>query len=570
MMISRTDALVYVGIAVVAAIVVFAAAVLLRPAASYSVHVSMQPVGISGTALYPYQPVYFRVTVDNTGQAISDMPLSIYLNNSIFKSYKVSIPAHESATINGTYVFQSNGTYEFDAVADPGDLLTLTNRSAATGTLSYTVSAPQTPDLYAFVPNNGIVDTHSFTLFGKGAALAVVLARAYNVSAFVPYLGQTPSVMSMLLVDLVSSGAVNLVNGVSSTYLNGTSAYGLWIQGTLNATSIGTLLATYPFGASATNIANATAYYSRVDNRTSICAFSANGWTKLLEYYNDSLPGTCITVAGSAYTPILANYTSAALAVSGLGVYGGNFVYVNSSSEGVGIDYNVSANSIASINFFQNAYGDFATSLESHHAATPPANNTCRGLVYTNNATNTSMCSVYVPAVQNGYSNESVVMSTDLMSDYTASVYSFVNSPYTVAAHFNAGSLISKLGINETSARWQPAFRNSCSFGNVSIGCSVLSFNSTTSAARINISNGLGSRIRINTLACYLTGARQNETVNATLAPGTSVTENVTCSNSYVTLASAETSYILAMNYTVNGLHAGASGVLNATNVYLG
>ena len=570
-MVSRTNSLVYLGIAVVVAVVVFAAAVLLKPSGSYGLKVSMVPLGSYGPVLYPYQPISYRIIINNTGPAVQDMPFSLYLNGSSLGTYKVSIPAHETAMINGTYIFTSNGTYEFDAVADPGYLLNIANRSAATGTLVYKVSPPQRPNLYTFVPNNSTADTHSFTLFGKGAAIAVVLARAYNVSAFTPLLGQTGSIMSTLLVDLVSTGAINLINGISSSYTSGASAYGLWVQGTLNATSISTLLATYPFGSSKISIGNSTAFYSKVSNTTSICVFTSNGWTKLLEYYNASLPGTCASVASSTYLPALSNTISSKLASSGLGPYSSNFIYTNSTTEGVAIDYNVASGSIASINMFQNKYGNFATLLARTATANVTSlNETCNGLVYSNAATKTTICSVYVPAVQSGYGNESLIASTDIMRNYTASIYSFVNSTDALAAHYNAGALVSKLGINETSVQWQSAFRNSCSFFNLSIGCSVLSFNNTDNQAHINITNGLGSAIHINTLACYLAGLSENQTVNETIAAGASANANVTCSSSYIPVASAQTSYVLSMNYTEGGSYHEAYGALNATNLYLG
>ncbi len=571
-MVSKTNLMLYVGIAVVVAVVAFAAAIAFKPSGAYSVSVEVQPNGIMPATLYPFRTVYFTITINNTGRTITNMPLSLYLNGALMGSYKVSIPARESATINENYTFTGNGTFEFDAVADPGDLLNIANRQAATGTVTYNVIAPQHPDLYTFLPNSGTADTHSFTLFVKGVALTSVLSRAYNVSAFSPFLGPSPGVMSTLLVDLVSSRAINLVNGVSSTYSNGTSAYGLWIQGTLNATDISTILGTYPFGSKEVTAAGNTVFLSAVDNTTSICTFNQNGWTKLLEYYNASAPGSCASVVSSSYAPTVGNVVSSMLGSSHkLNAYSGNFVYTNSSSEGVAIDYNPAANTLTLTNLFQNGYGSFASSI----TRTPPANvlalnDTCDGLVYADNSTGVQVCSVYVPAVLQGYTNDSLVDSSDIMTNYTLGLYSFVNSASTIDAHYNAAALISALGINETSAQWHSAFRNSCAFTNVSVGCSVLSFNATTDVASISIRNGMAGPMRINALGCYLTANTNRVPLNATVAPGASVTENMTCSANIVPIASATTSYVLAMNYTEGGTSALAYGTLNATNIYLG
>ncbi len=569
-MVNKTNALVYIVIAAVVAATVFTvtAMQLHHP---YDISVSMQRTGQVGAVMYPYQNFDFKVIVRNFGSTVSDMPLSVYLNNSVIDSYKVSLPAHSNVTINESYTFTTNGTFVINAVADPAEVFDIANRSAAHSSMNVTITAPEVPNLYTSVPNNGTVYTQSFTLFGKGIAFATILSRDYNLSAFSPLLGPAATVTSTTLVDLVAAGMVNLANGVYSSYANGTAAYALWLQGSLNSSSVSSILLTYSFGSKAVQTRQGSAYYSAVSNTVSVCALTTEGWTKLLAYYNASANGTCVSLANATYNPYMNGSLIAAIdGANTLFAYQGNFIYTNSTSIGTAISLNLTSNTLSPTYLFDNAYGYFASSISDSHTNLSSFNSTCMGLVYYSNSTNTTMCSVYISPVRSGYSNESLISSIDIHPNYTASLYSFINNTYTLAAHYNAGSLMSSLNISGRSASWKPAFSNSCSSGNSSIGCRVISFNLTSDSALINITNDLPMSMRINSLACYMAGLRYNQTMNATLKHGASAEESITCHNLPIAAVSAITSYTLYMNYSYGGAARSLYGYLNATNAYLG
>ncbi len=569
-MVNKINVLVYIVIAVVVAAAVFAVTAM-QMHHPYEINVSIQRSSSAGAVLYPYNNFDFKVMVKNTGAAISDLPLSVYLNGSVIDSYKVNMPANSNATINESYTFTTNGTFVINAVADPADVLDIADRPAASSSINVTVSAPEAPNLYKFIPNNGTRSTQSFTLSSKGIAFAAVLGRDYNLSAFAPLLGPAAAVTSTALIDLVAAGVVNLANGAYSSYSNGTAAYALWMQGSLNSTDVSGILRTYPFGSKTVKTGQGEAYYSAASNTVSVCTLTANGWTKLLAYYNASANSTCVSLMNTTYTPYInSSLTSAADSANALFAYQGNFLYTNSISIGAVLGLNLTSNTLSSTNLFQNSYGYFASSISNVRTSIQSFNSTCLGLVYYDNSTNTTMCSVYITPVRPGYSNESLISSTDVHADYTATLYSFVNSTDTLAAHYNAGSLMSFIGISGRSASWKPMFVNSCALANSSIGCRVASFNSASDIALVNITNSLPLPMHMNSLACYVSGMQYNQTVNTTLQPGASITENVTCRNFPVPVVSATTSYALYMNYTYSGVPHQLYGHLNATNAYLG
>ena len=157
---SRDEIIVYAIIAIIViAVVAYFASTLLSHTVSVSVR--MAQVGTSPSSLYPYNVANLKATINNTGSAsISGLVLVTYVNGQKLNSYTVALPPKTSESVNITYVYPFNGTYQFEAVADPGHLVNIANRSAASASFTYKVNQPQVPNVYSSVPNSNITDTH--------------------------------------------------------------------------------------------------------------------------------------------------------------------------------------------------------------------------------------------------------------------------------------------------------------------------------------------------------------------------------------------------------------------------
>ncbi|MEM3876238.1 MAG: hypothetical protein QXP24_00720, partial [Candidatus Micrarchaeaceae archaeon] len=82
----------------------------------------------------------------------------------------------------------------------------------------------------------------------------------------------------------------------------------------------------------------------------------------------------------------------------------------------------------------------------------------------------------------------------------------------------------------------------------------------------MNITNNRNTSLKLNYDACYISGLQSNETINRTIAPHSSISQDVKCYNIPIPLLSAVTSYNLYINYTLDNRTGSAYGALNVTN----
>ena len=502
---------------------------------------------------YPYQTGYFRVDINNTGSGTAtSIPLLIYLNGNPIGSYKVTLPPGKGGAVAWNYTFQYNGTYQFQAIADPGHVFRISNRSASQGSISVAVKTPQIPQIYSSIPNGNITYTQSFTLLQNGSVATSAMALGYNTSVLYGIIGPARSVMLRTLQDL--SDTIHLVQGAAAYYPGNQIAYTAWVQGTINPALVGAIVNSFSVPLSSINANGTKAAFGRVSNTTSMCFYYSNGWTKIISYYNDTLNATCASIAktahsGNASTLVIGtgNETAKLQNVSS------RFVYANSSYLGSALSYGNGAYGAASI--FSNRYGTFISYLQRNSApANLGVNSTCNGIVYP--AGNVFICSSAISPIQNSGETTDMINETEVTANYTASIYSFVNRTNLLLAN-NAGiNLLLSLNLSNRSAGWNSTFVNTCALNVTPYGylpCRVASFSHTNYTAVLGIVSALNAPITLTSIACYTPGIKQAHAVNVTLMPGGTANVITACTNPPIQLGTISTTYGLAINYTKAG-----------------
>jgi len=526
----------------------------------YSVSVSLSRSGPN--EIYPFMTTQLGINVNNTGDsAISNLSLNLYVNGQIFHAYSVSLPPHKNATINASYTHTASGSYLFKAAADPGMLLNIKDRQHLQSTLNVTVNAPENPEIYKFMPNNGIDYTSSFSLYPKGIAFAGLLESDYNIT-FAKFFGPSYEVTSKVLGDLYSFTAI--INGAYALYADKTAAYGVWLQGSMNSSYVQSILSTYrpAFQKHSFMLGNANATYVKLSNLTSMCFVTDLGWTKLLVYYNNSLNQTCANMISKTHLDNESSIMSNALkAATDFVRYENNFTYTNSTVLASTLIYG--NGSISSFNLFNNSYGFFGARV-IRNAVPADVNHSliCDGIIF--NSSNVSICSE-----GRRIAADSLINTTMITPNYTFTIYSLVNNTYAVSAHSNAVKLLEYLNVSGTKLAWSPIFKNSCFLNATDVGCKLLEFNRVSSNATVNITNNLPYQIALKNIYCGLGGMGSPSQINDTLAPGSSTVLATTCHNVPIPLLSALTSYSLVLNYTHGNETVSAFGSLNVTNLYL-
>ncbi len=557
----KNELALYMVVVVLAAIAIAEAVHAAYPS-QYALQVSMSTSPVSN--LYPYNTTFFNITLKNEGSSISNLVFGLYVNGTSIKEYKISIPHGESTSILANYTYADNGTYVFSAIADPAHLLNIADRKAASASITVHVNQSSSPNIYTSMPNSAIENTTSFTFSGQGMHGISVLAYIYNVSEFSNSFGPTSAVLPQVFENLYPY--VAYANGALATYSNGTSAYTLWLKGTISPAALNSMLMTFNLTHSYANVNGTGANIWRIGNSTSVCVFYQQGWTKLVAFDNISTTSeTCTSLIAHKYEPSESNVLVGVLATNkNLSAYQSKLIYSNSTNMGSLLSY--SSVKTSAMNLFQNNYGVFAGIISRE---TPTIKNTCYGILY--NQSNTSVCSVYVmPRSGKALQQYGMVNSTIITKNYTATLYSLTNESLLLAAHASAVSLMGSLGLG-SSLKWVSIFKNDCAFSNSSIGCSVKSYNYSSSTASISITNKLNSPVRINSLSCFMLSAmRFNETVNETIAPGNSITASASCESIALPVVSTGYSYNMSMNYTYMNVTRELAGTLNITSYGLG
>ncbi len=561
---AKSKNILFYGILAIVVVAAFSAYFYMSSSQVYSIAVKMSMLNPS-SQYYPYQTSFFNITVYNKGgNSVSGMIVNFYSNGSVVNSYKVSLPPHKNVSVTANYTYSIPGNYVFSAVADPAHILNIQNRAEARAAFNIRVLPAAVPNVYTSIPNNGTNFTQTFTLSSSGMEFASFMSKYYNLSIVSGMIGVPKSITEPLFADL-GSLVVN-ANGAFSTYQNGTKAYALWLQGYLDKQTADAVLGTFRVRTRNASISGSNATLYKISNTTSVCTVYSGGWTKIISYYNNSYSSTCLSLLGVNYTPSESSaFISALKNNTDLSHYQSGFVYKNSTDLGTSLFRSGNGLHVGFANLFEEApYGLFISSMvKNSEPRNISSNLTCSGLIYYNGTSN--VCSAYI-ASSEANSTFSLINSSEVLRNYTISMYSLVNVTNLLSAHYNSAHLIRALGINSSSESWSSALKNSCELNNASIGCKVSSFNYANNTADVSIANNFSSPLRINRASCYMPGLETNETVNESASPSNSISFEVPCRSISVPIASAITSYIFVVNYTIQNKSAVAVGTLNVTN----
>lgn len=555
--------LVYFAIAVAVALGV-AIALSLGTSHSYSIAVTLFTNTTPGSTVYPYQTSHFVVTVNNTGSAaITSMPFITYLNGNPLNTYKVTIPPHESGTIQFNYTYPYNGTYQFSAIADPAHVFQITDRASAQSSLELSVQGAQPVHVLSSISNSNVSRIAGFALTESATYIVPAFGLGYNLSMVNNMLGPAKSVMIRVLQDL--SQTIASGSGATIAYQDNSVATSLWLNGTLGPGLVARIVNSFSIPQNAIKANGTPAYYARVSNTTSMCFFYSQGWTKIVSYYNASTNSTCARIVATSHNDSQSQrLTSIYNTTPGLANLSRTFIYSNSIYLGQSLSSGGGNASISTV--FSNPYGYFIASI-SHFSRPRTAkelNLTCDGLVY--NGSKANICAAYVYPTGNTGLQVGLLNESEVTPNYTASLYSFVTQANLTLAHDNGLALISALNLSDTY-KWSSLFRNTCQMSNTSLSCSALAFNHTTLGATIGLTNSLPKQVRVNSVSCSSDGSFHNQTVNQSIAPHSTASLNVTCHNIIVPVAEVETTYVLMVNYTYNSRPVHAYGLLNISNL---
>ena len=558
----------------------------------YYTYFSNPPVGLrlslaqngATQTLYPYQQAVYTVTVNNTGSSqINNLYVAVYVNNQQQSSYSkyVTLPKGTDSEYNLTILFSANGTYNVQVVADPAKLLNIQNRSSAQSSLSVKVSPSQVPEIYTSIPNANITSTQSFTLQKSALTPLIYVITNYKGTPVHNMLGLGDVLTTRIFENMLPSSVyIGQINGAYAVYGNGQIAYTAWIEGTVNNTLLNTIVSSFGAQAEKFSSGGAPAYYSSINSTTSLCYYYEQGWTKLIEFYNASQPGSCKAIASqrfnasenARFVSALENNTYVSALTKAITYQ--NFTVASSivNRTDIGTSLSLNGTALSAINMTAGPPGYFFAYV-SRNVPTLNVSTVryCDGIPFYEQYEST--CSMFVgPA--NPAKNSSIVLvnTTELNANYTMMLYSIVNDSTRFSAVLAARQLFFDSNFSSDGAKWwNSTFNNRCTFNStVPLKCKINYFVHNSAIANLTLTGESSTPITIKSLGCYTpyTGTTEfNGSVAKTVSVNQSVYADVFCRGitpgfNYIFVPP----YTLDLAYLQNGREVNATGTLNITN----
>ena len=574
-MAEKNNNLLYGAVVIIAVLVFVGAAIAVSSFSSAVYDVSVNLAASSAGTLYPYQTTSFNITVTNNGgKEIVGLPLAFYINGGQNNYSKVTIPAHGSVSMLQNYTYIKPGGYLFTAAVHPGNVLSIANRAATRMSKAFAVENPEGADVYESVPNANITYTDSFTTSGTGLLTASLMGNLFSITSLVGINGPGGGILESAYKDLYPY--VSVANGAYSVYSNGSASYVIWMEGEATPQALAQIVSSFNKKIGTRGSGSNTIIYATLNNATSLCSYYQGGWTKIIEFYNATKGGSCLGFAANGYSPTEGNALVTALRSTRLGtvltanqlnsskqIQWSRFYYVNATI--LGQTFEFQSNAVAASTLFQLASpsGVFLSRIEDIKTNLSDVNATCLGLAASVNGTN--FCSIILPTNGTLGSQHYGAVYTDFISpNYTVEVYSLVNETELIAAHENAGELISRLGINSTSVAWHSPFKNACAFQS-GFGCNFEGFGANGSVS-LRITNLNYSTVKLDNLTCAMGAGFPAIPLNGTLAQGENTLVQTFCHSIPVPDFAAQSSFQLNLGYTYRTTPMIVNGTLNVTS----
>ncbi|MCL5430275.1 MAG: hypothetical protein M1504_02235 [Candidatus Marsarchaeota archaeon] len=569
MNVTKKELLIYAIIAVVVVVgVIIVAGLFISP--TYGVNVSMQT--LSPSIAYPYQQGSFLIFVNNTGSTnIDGMIVAVYLNSAPLHDYQVSVPSGKSVVMNFTYPFMLSGNYSFQVVADPGNVLNVVNRNHGSSAVQVTVKPAQTPDIYSGIPNNGINSTESFTTGQFGLLESIFINTRYNFSEFDHMLGLGDNVTKYVLADVTYAGTVANANGGFANYQNGTKVYSMWMQGSVTPLDTYTILSSFSnIHAVNKSVDGMAVTFAKINATTSECTFYDRGWVKLLEYYNNSLNGTCASMVQGGYSSTESNTIVSLLKkYPDVGSYQSKLIYPGTNISASALI--ATNNTIASFDMFYNHTSSFVGYIKanSNPINVSAVNAICDGPVYP--LSNGSVCTMAIVQTRGTMKNVTYVLlnTTQFNENYTLHLYSIINSTDTFQYAGAADLFFAGLNVSGPNVLWNSHIKNTCGFDVTGLGCNVVGYNFSTDEMSLRFTNDLSSQVQLSNVTCLTRPDLVHTSVAAvSIMPRSSANVSTVCFGSLPVMGGAPSySYYLRANTLINGATSNTIGNATIANV---
>lgn len=492
-------------------------------------------------ALYPYQNIQLPLDVLNTGGSqIKNLSIGIERNGNLTTLYKVTLPAGKQTTIPFNYTPTSAGTYAFGAVADPGKLYNIADRTKAESNLTVVVGREENATPYLLLPALNMTSSRNINIRGGGYIIDSYIYSRYNLSNF--SLTDNIAVNNFVtpLLDLVSGYIANVSVG-DARYSNNSSAYSIWVRGYTSSEIVPT--AESAKGLTPRNVTTGVGRvtFAALSNSTTLCSWYSGGWTKLLA---SSGKRSCAGILNQSAGKVTARQPSRYLSMinvpnsTALANYSGSFGITNFASK---------------LYFSRNS-----TFLYTSIATNTERSNTCYGLI--NIVNGTSYCSQYIFPVSGSINGTSMFKTTAYIGLYNITVMSLLNTSHLISqVPINIGILRS-FNVSGTSQQFVSGIQSTCAFS-LTLFCSNITVANGT--VKFTLLNGKNSTITLSKIACYQYPPAINVTLNESIASGKSANVTAKCYTLGSVLSGLPISLHLnlVLNYKISNTTQSISGV---------
>ncbi len=464
---------------------------------SYQLSVSFNRT-LAGGRIYPYQNIRIPITVVNTGgSAISGLDLGLYVNGSTENIYKVDIPEGKSVIIPFNYTPKNAGFYNLSVVADPGNVVPLSDRAAARSATNFTVSQSQNPAPYQYINSNGLEAGSYADLDSSGVVTASFI---YSNFTSIPLTLSNISSLNGFMYPITSIAGSYMKE---LSYANGAYAKGhvssIWIRGYLVPAVI-TYAAEYK-GLQSRNITvNGTGLtFVRLDNYSTLCSWYSGGWIKIIGT-NGTLNCTSLVAKPPElhYMPSSENLTFAANSIVsnalGIGAYSG----FNGNVFSIGKMFELND----SIHYLQKS-----TNMTSPFLV-------CYGAIY--NISNVSYCSTYAFPRSGKIGPFSLTATRAYIGSVNITDFAIANTSKLIYSVPESVEAIQALHESGKPYVFLSGIANSCGFVQ-GFNCTDAAYSNST--LKFKLINNYNQSVELHGGLCYLVSptkaTRLNYTVNA-------------------------------------------------------
>ncbi len=487
----------------------------------------------SENASYPYQTFVLPILIKNTGSsAIKGMEIGVFVNGNLSSTYNVTMPAGRNATIEFPYTPKSPGPLNITAVADPGKVYDLADRSAASSETRVNIYAPEEANPLSLLPS-GASESYRYETGSIGYVAFSYLYNTYGIQKFA--LSDISAVDSFLYPLLnVTFNYVSRFEYAGAEYHNGT-AFSLWTQGYLAPSQY--YVAAEARGLNATNstVSGRSVTLIPFGNRLSMCVWYEGGWTKVLAYNGN---GSCLGFVGSKPNSTASfNSTLQGMVNDIPGSIGTYSSYGTSNEFGRLLVYNTSFTYL----------GVSQTSRGS---------NKCYGLV--ESIGNESYCSSYVLTKTGELGNFSLIDTKEIVGGYNVSALTLTNQS-DISAHARSDiGFFDYVNVSGNRTVFQSGIQSSCSLSG--FNCTLLGF--SRGNISIAIKNLHDYTVALGSISCYDKGSGIPVRISSEL--GNNATANITAAcydyGKRITSPPLSLNLNLLLNYSAKGSAGTASG----------